>query len=129
MESFLIDRIKSVGTWGERSLAERDRVISIALGLGLEPLSYPASRIPMTSMPFLAPFDVPYDNLSYTRHLTMQKYYVPPVPLPRAVDIFSRVINVPCHGDVAALSDDEIREDILAALQGEEMRASPMMKA
>lgn len=114
--AFLIDRIESVGRWGPPSLEQRDRIIAIASDLGLRPLSAPVDIIPLTSIPFLAPCDVPYERLPHARHLTLQKYYVPAAPQPRAMDIFSRVINIPCHKDVARVSDDAIREDIRLVL-------------
>ncbi|UWR05156.1 DegT/DnrJ/EryC1/StrS family aminotransferase (plasmid) [Ruegeria conchae] len=114
--AFLIDRIESAGTWGPPSIEQRDRVISIATGLGLKPLHTPVANTPMTSIPFLASDHVPYEQMALTRHLTFQKYYVPAAPRPNAVDIFNRVVNIPCHKDVAKVNDDEIRDDIQRVL-------------
>ncbi len=114
--AFLIDRIESVYRWGPSALEQRDRVITLASELGLQPLHLPEGNIPMTSIPFLAPHEVPYDQLMSSRHLTLQKYYVPAAALPNVTNIFNRVINIPCHMDVARLSDDAICEDIQTAL-------------
>lgn len=114
--AFLIDRIESVEGWGPPSLEQRDRVIAIASAMGLRPLHIPDGNIPMTSIPFLAPDALPCERLARTRHLTMQKYYVPAANYPKVTDIFDRVVNIPCHKDVAKVKDVAIRDDIRTAL-------------
>lgn len=116
--AFLIDRIESVSQWGPPALEQRDRVAALASDMGLQPLHLPDRDIPMTSMPFLADHEVPYEQLALSRHMTLQKYYVPAAPQPNVTDIFNRVLNIPCHKDMAQLSDDAIREDIQAVIGG-----------
>ena len=110
--AFLIDRLEQFSNWGPKALEQRERVIEIAESLGLKPLITPATNIPMTSMPFLAEVSIPLAATEITSHMTFKKYYHPLRLLPNVLDIYDRLINVPCHGDVAFLSNAEIASDM-----------------
>ena len=71
----------------------------------------------MTSMPFLAPVPIPLETVERTRHLTCAKYYRPLVDLPEVTRLFAHLVNIPCHGDVAELSDGRIAEDLLSCTE------------
>ncbi|NND22277.1 MAG: hypothetical protein HKO14_09320 [Silicimonas sp.] len=111
--AYLLDRLEQLVDWGPRYLAQRQRVIDIAADCGLTPLAMPETDIPMTSMPFLAPSPVPLEAIERTRHLTYAKYYRPLAGLPEVTRLFAHLVNIPCHGDVAKLSDDQIAGDML----------------
>ena len=121
--AFLIDRIESVETWGPPSLQQRDRVVKLASALGLRPLHVPAQNIPMTSIPFLVPHELPYTQLARTRHMTFEKYYVPASPKPNVTHLYDRIVNIPCHKDVAMLEDDAICSDIRSVLRSESIES------
>ena len=110
--AFLIDRLEQSSEWCERSLHQRDRVIAISKGLGLTPLSKPETRIPMTSVPFLSEAPIPQSAIGLARHATFLKYYHPLAEFPRVNDIYGRLVNIPCHGDMGRLTDVEIKDDI-----------------
>lgn len=116
--AYLVDRLEQVVSWGPRSLAQRQRVIELAAECGLTPLALPETDIPMTSMPFLAPDPVPLGIIECTRHLTCAKYYRPLADLPEVTRLFAHLVNIPCHGDVANLSDAQIAEDMLTCIGG-----------
>jgi len=110
--AFLIDRLEQLPAWGPKSLEQRARVTELAARAGLVPLSVPDTAIPLTSMPFLSDTAIPLAAIDATRHATFTKYYRPLAPLPRVNDIYDRLVNIPCHGDIARLSDSAILEDI-----------------
>lgn len=117
--AFLIDRFEKLPDWRPRSLEQRERVTEIARLYGLRPLHAPARNIPMTSMPFLAPKPVSLAAVDTTRYATYAKYYRPLADLPQVREIYAHLVNVPCHGDVAELSDSEIESDILHCLEAD----------
>jgi hypothetical protein len=61
------------------------------------------------NVPLLCPEPVPLENIANAK-LTLQKYYKPLGGGPVSHDLYSRVVNVPCHPDVAALADDALDE-------------------
>lgn len=113
--AFLIDRLERAADWAPRHRAQAARVTRIAAGLGLRPLGRAADAPPMTSLPLVAEVPLPREALARARRLTFGKYYRPLVPLPRAQALYERLINVPAHPDVAALSDDALADDIARA--------------
>ncbi len=42
----------------------------------------------------------------------LRKYYKPIAPTPNAVEIYSRILNVPCHPGMSRLSEDQILDHI-----------------
>lgn len=114
--AFLIDRLEQLPNWGPKSLEQRTRIIELAGRAGLAPLTRPDTHIPLTSMPFVAEVPIPLAAVNTTRHATFAKYYRPLAPLPGVTDIYDRLVNIPCHGDMGFLSDDAILEDIETCL-------------
>ena len=110
--AMLLDRLEQAGEWVPRNLAQRDRVIALAGDVGLRPLFQPETGIPMTSMPFLCPRPVSEAAADRTRFATFAKYYRPLADLPNVTAIYRHLLNIPCHGDMARLSDDQILADL-----------------
>lgn len=121
--AFLIDRLEQLPEWGPAGVAQRERIIGIAAGLGLKPLARPQTDIPLTSMPFVAKGPIRQARVDATRYATFAKYYRPLSELPVVTDIFTRLVNVPCHRDMAALSDAEIAADLESCLETGEVRS------
>ena len=115
--AFVIDRLEQLPNWGPQGLEQRERVIDIAGSCGLMPLHRPETDIPMTSMPFVSDGPIALEAIDTTVSLTCTKYYRPLADLPRVTDIFQRLVNVPCHKDVAEVSDAQIRADIYLCLE------------
>lgn len=127
--AFLIDRIRRAPDWAVRGLQQRERVMQIARRCGLTPLAEPASDIPMTSLPFLAPEELPHDRVRQSRHVIMEKYYVPQMRLPQADRIYRHVLNIPCHADMEQLSDADLEDDILQVVFDVKEKAFPKIVA
>lgn len=115
--AFQLDRLEQLSDWGGKSLHQRDRIMTLARQAGLSPLATPQSGIPMTSMPFLAEGPVSPDAINATQHATFAKYYRPLALLPQVTYLYERLINIPCHPDMAQLTDAQILEDISTCLQ------------
>lgn len=111
--AMILDRLVQAEDWVPRNLEQRARVIDLAEGLGLMSLSRPDTGIPMTSMPFLCPRPVAEAAVLRTRFATFAKYYRPLADLTNVTAIFRHLVNIPCHADMARLSDDQIRDDLI----------------
>jgi len=110
--AFHLDRLLRADDWAPRYLAQRRRLLEIACDHGFVPLAVPDSDIPMTAMPLRAPHALDDEAIGRTAYLTLAKYYQPLRDLPRVTALFSRLVNVPCHPDLARLTDDQIAEDL-----------------
>lgn len=117
--AFLLDRLERLPEWRPRSLEQRDRVIEIGRHFGLQPLHKLDRNMPLTSMPFLAPKPVSIEAVESTRHMTCAKYYLPLANLPQVNDIYAHLVNVPCHGDIEELSDEQIEADMRHCLEAD----------
>ncbi len=111
--AMILDRLVQADDWVPRNLEQRDRVIALASELGLSPLFRPTTGIPMTSMPFLCPRPVAKEATLNSRFATFTKYYLPLADLPNVTAIYRHLLNIPCHADMAQLSDDQIRADLV----------------
>ena len=66
----------------------------------------------MTSMPFLSAQPIAEAAMEATRFATFAKYYRPLARLPNVTQIYQHLVNIPCHADMAALSDEQILADL-----------------
>ena len=41
----------------------------------------------------------------------LSKYYQPLAPTPNCLNIFERLVNIPCHPDVALVKEEKLLED------------------
>ena len=108
-----LDRLEKVLDWIPPNLEQRARVIALAADLDLQPLYRPETSIPMTSMPFLCPRPIAEEATLRARFATFAKYYRPLAPLPNVTALYRHLVNIPCHADMACLSDDQIRADLV----------------
>jgi len=106
--AFHLDRLERYNEWAPLYAVQAGRVTELARRVGLEPLtpSLPTDSVHM-SLPFLAPEALP-ENAVIANPLPLGKYYQPLAPLPQAVSIYDRLVNVPTHPDIAAISDTEL---------------------
>ena len=109
--AFLLDRLERTGDWVPRYLEQRDRVGSLAERVRFSRLSDPQDGLPMTSLPVLAPWPVAENAIRLSKHMTLGNYYKPLSNLPVLTELFSRLVNVPCHPDVSQLSDSQIADE------------------
>ena len=109
--AFQIDRLASCDSWKPRYVEQTRRITELAARVGLTPL-YPFDEtIPATSLPFCSAEPILEERVQASKFLTLSKYYQPLAPTPVCMDIFSRLVNIPCHPDVAFISDDRLLHD------------------
>ena len=105
--AFGLVRLKQMETRGEEYRQQYRRIALIGRRVGMAILSDVSDHpgIP-ASVPFLAP--LPIEDFKHPI-LPTGRYYYPLEPTDKAMDIYQRIINVPCHPGMAALSDEEIK--------------------
>ena len=104
--AYILMRLEQMQVLREQYLEQYERIAHIGLDMGLSILGN-ARQHPGTpaSVPFL------YDDLtSLPENLSIpaRKYYHPLENTKEARNIFNRIINIPCHVDMKALSDQTI---------------------
>lgn len=105
----ILDRWERMTTWASLYAEQRRRIAALGADSGLVELRRATSGAVTQSVPFIMPGPLAMDKLGgYS--FDMRKYYRPLASgFPRAEEIFSRMLNVPCHPGMAAISDDELR--------------------
>ena len=98
-------RLEAEPEWRPLYTMQATRIINIAYSHGFKPLMAPS--LPLMSIPLIAKNPVKKESLQ-NEHLTLGKYYKPLAVTPNCNELYKRLVNVPCHPDVAALSRDQI---------------------
>ena len=94
--------------WSRGYHRQRERMFDLAAKAGIDSLGKPAPDVISPHVPLLAPRRIPADAMPKTR-FTIEKYYRPlSASYPVAADIYSRIVNVPCHPIMADVTDAEI---------------------
>nr|WP_281351294.1 DegT/DnrJ/EryC1/StrS family aminotransferase [Sneathiella litorea] len=109
--AFQIDRLNRVNEWKPLYLEQIERVTKIAAKAGLQPLYSFDDITPATSLPFCAAYPVRQEDVDAAQHLMLAKYYLPLANTPNCVDIYHRLVNIPCHPDVSYLTEEILLED------------------
>lgn len=115
--AFLIARLEASKNWLPQYYEQRERVLGLARTAGLQPLAEPSDDHPLTSLPLIAEAEISHDAVKATQSMTLGKYYTPLASLPTIRRLFSRLVNIPCHPDMAALTDHAICDDIERCLE------------
>jgi dTDP-4-amino-4,6-dideoxygalactose transaminase len=108
--AMILQRLRHAGEWSGGYRTQGRRILRIASEVGLRPLApIDLARLTPPHLPMLAPSPVTAIDL-VNKSFVMQKYYEPLSPeLPTAASLYARVVNIPCHPDMALLHDEEIR--------------------
>lgn len=104
----IIDRLETMPLWSPRYHAQRDRIVRLAEEFGLGVLgTYEADTHP-ASVPVLAPAPIGLEQLP-DAGFDCRKYYAPLSDSAAvAASIHARIVNIPCHGDMAYITDQQI---------------------
>lgn len=107
--ALILQRLLYAPEW---SFAYRDqarRILRIALGSGLRPLRHmDLATLTPPHLPMLARTPLTEADLS-NESFVVQKYYQPlSTDCPTATAIYTTIVNIPCHPDMASLTDEEI---------------------
>lgn len=107
--ALILQRLLHAPEW---SCAYRDqarRILRIALRSGLRPLGHmDLATLTPPHLPMLARSPLTEADLS-NESFVVQKYYQPlSADCPTATAIYTTIVNIPCHPDMASLADEEI---------------------
>lgn len=114
--AFALSRLKEMRE--EKSARYREqyrRIAKIGKKVGFDILA-DVTRHPgiPASVPFLAPNA--FKDFKHTI-LPTGRYYHPMADTPKALEIYNRIVNVPCHTGLESLSDDEIESALYDLIQ------------
>lgn len=107
--ALIYQRIETMPQWAPDYRSQRQRIATFARGAGLQILvTLPDSSV-TPHVPVLAPGPVALSDLS-EQPFALAKYY-PPLDenCLTAVDLYSRMVAVPCHPGMAAVEDVALR--------------------
>jgi dTDP-4-amino-4,6-dideoxygalactose transaminase len=107
--ALILQRLLHASAWSGAYREQAQRVLAIALEAGLRPLApIDFSTLTPPHLPMLANHPVAETSLA-NETFVMRKYYQPLVDSAQnAWAIYNRIVNIPCHPGMAALSDEEI---------------------
>ena len=104
----ILERLERLPSWSFFYQRQRHRILTLANAVGLGPLGGINPDSITNSLPLLLPSVIPLDRLSGYR-FAVHKYYRPlGLGHPHADQIYSRIVNVPCHPGMAAISTGEL---------------------
>jgi dTDP-4-amino-4,6-dideoxygalactose transaminase len=104
----ILDRLSRMPVWSRGYHLQRERMFDLAATAGIESLGTPAPEVVSPHVPLLAPRPIAAEALP-KRRFSLGKYYQPlSAHCPVAADIYSRIVNLPCHPMMADVSDAEI---------------------
>jgi DegT/DnrJ/EryC1/StrS aminotransferase family protein len=115
--ALILQRLAHASAWSGAYREQARRILAIALDVGLRLLGpIDLSTLTLPHLPLLAPHPVAEPDLG-NGSFVMQKYYRPLVDsVNHAWIIYSRIVNVPSHPGMAALTDVEIHQTLKAAV-------------
>jgi dTDP-4-amino-4,6-dideoxygalactose transaminase len=122
--AFQIDRLDRVNEWKPLYLEQAARVTEIASKVGLHPLYSFDGTTPATSLPFCAETCIRQQDVDAAQHLMLAKYYIPLADTPNCLDIYHRLVNIPCHPDVALLTEEKLLADFTRLTKKHNARVS-----
>ena len=116
--ALILQRLLNRDKWEPRYIEQAERIRNIVIELGLSTLSgIPNGKI-MGNIPVVCPGVVQLSKLlEEDGAIQFGKYYKPLSPNKKqSSDLFDRMLNIPCHGELANLSDNQITDSIRSIL-------------
>jgi dTDP-4-amino-4,6-dideoxygalactose transaminase len=108
--ALILQRLLRASEWSSAYRKQARRILKVALQAGLRPLTTDnLETLTRPHLPLLARSPISEAELENPTFV-MHKYYRPMSPeCSVAAAIYARIVNIPCHPDMAVLSDDEIQ--------------------
>ena len=112
--ALILQRLLQAPEWSCAYREQARRVSAIALDCGFAPLApLDLGTLTPPHLPLLAPRPLAEADL-VNRTLVLHKYYKPlSESAPNAHAIYDRIVNIPCHPDMAMVANDELRACLL----------------
>jgi|GEM_PF-1083461 len=106
--ALILQRLINRHNWQPLYRMQARRINRIAILCGLTPLMPYSRDIISGNLPFLASYNIPIEALD-NPWLVLKKYYIPlNKKHTRANDIYNRIVNIPCHSQVAEVTEKNI---------------------
>lgn len=110
--AFQLARLRSIELWENAYRDQRHRITGLFASAGICPLYDPAPAPLTTSLPVLLPATIDTQKLAEPRQIPISRQYRPLECRPQADLLYARLINFPCHPDMALLDDGLIMAEI-----------------
>jgi dTDP-4-amino-4,6-dideoxygalactose transaminase len=108
--ALILQRMETMPRWADGYRQQRRRIADLAAAEGLQVLVDPPADVVIPHVPVLARRAVTLSELSHLPFV-VAKYYQPlSADCPVAADLYSRMVNVPCHAGMAAIGDAALRK-------------------
>ncbi len=106
--ALILQRLEDMPRWAEGYRLQRQRITDLALSEGLQILVRPAADVVVPHVPVLARRAIALSDLP-AAPFAVAKYYRPlSSNCPVAAQLYSRIVNVPCHPGMTAIDDATI---------------------
>jgi dTDP-4-amino-4,6-dideoxygalactose transaminase len=106
--ALILQRLECMTRWADGYRRQRQRITDLALSEGLTILVRPAADVVVPHIPVLARGAVSLSDLPPARFAVV-KYYRPlSGACPVAAQLYSRIVNVPCHPGMEVVDDASI---------------------
>ena len=124
--ALIVQRLERMPSWADGYRRQRQRLTDLALSEGLGVLMRPAPEVVAPHVPLLAPHAVDLADIP-PAPFAVAKYYRPlSKNCPVAADLYSRIVNVPCHSNMAKIEDAMMRR-FFRALAGKDAQQAQGM--
>jgi dTDP-4-amino-4,6-dideoxygalactose transaminase len=106
--ALILYRLATIPQWEHLYRMQSRRLVKLAKQVGLVPISSLPSNTIMAYVPFLSPSPVSNSMLE-NEDVVLRKYYLPlNNESKNASSIYDRIICIPCHQNVAKISDEKL---------------------
>jgi len=105
----LLCRLSEFDDWYHLYLMQEQRIINLALQCGYQQLLPGNNNIPKTSIPMMHENLIRTDSIQ-NNLMQFGKYYKPLKKTKNTMTIFNKILNIPCHPDVAKLSNSQLEK-------------------
>ena len=107
--ALILQRLETMDEWAKGYRRQRQRITELALSEGLNILVRPDPDVVVPHVPILAARPFSLKDLT-PRSFVVERYYRPLSEDCRvAMDLYSRLVNVPCHPGMETVDDRELR--------------------
>ncbi len=105
--AFGLMRLRKMKSLGQEYLINYSRIVDAGLSVGLKVLGDVQYH---PGIPASVPFLLPNAKADFSHPiLPTGRYYHPLAETPVARSIYDRIVNIPCHADMSAISDGDLR--------------------